>query len=238
MDVETIKSKIKKLLTLAEDGNNDHESYAAFQRAQELMAKYKLEQKDISKNKETRECIRKKTSACYGTRSSDHYLDNLADVIAENFCCVNYISTPRGTQTHHIWFMGLEEDVAICEEVLYAANCAIIRGYNKLYNELSRAYNTYIPAKFFNPKKIGYTLGYIAGLKEALESQKEEHQEWGLVMVAPKEAQDFISKLKGVSFGASEQSVSYGYYDRGYEDGKHFHLNKKIADINVKYLED
>lgn len=238
MDVDSIKNKIKKLLALAADGNNDHESYVAFQQAQKLMAKYKLEQKDISDSKESRECIRKKTSASYGTRSSDHYLNTLASVIADNFCCVNYISTPRGTQTHYIWFMGLEEDVSICEEVLYAANCAIITGYNKIYNDLSKEYNTYIPARFFNPKKIGYALGYIAGLKHALESQKEQHQEWGLVMVAPKEAQDFMNGLKDVSFGEYNMSYTSDYYGQGYEDGKKFHLNKKIDTGAPQYLTD
>lgn len=228
MNIDNIKSKIKKLLALSEDNPSDAESYVALQKAQELMALYKLEQKDISEEYRNQECVKVKTTLSYGTRSSDHYLDDLAGIIANNFCCVNYISTPRGSRTHYVCFMGMKDDVDIAQEVIHTANMQIIRGYNRVYNEVCKEHNiTYLPAKYFNPLKTGYIEGYLAGLKHALESQKEKHQEWGLVLVTPKEAQDYMSNLKSVDFGGTIY-VDNTYYDKGYTDGSNFNLNKKI----------
>lgn len=233
-DIESIKSKIKKLLALSEDNPSEAESYAALQKAQELMAQYKLEMIDIKDVDDKKKlCIKKKTTVSFGTRSSDHYRTDLADIIAENFCCIHYMSTPRGSRTHYISFMGMEDDVAIAEEVLIAADMAIIRGYNKVYKELYETvydYN-YIPARIFNPIKKGYIDGYLKGLREALESQKEKHEEWGLVLVVPQEAKDYLSGLKGADFGSDSRS-NRSYFSDGYRDGKNFNLNKKIESGN------
>ena len=229
MDIENIKKKIKKLLALSADNPNDAESYAAMQKAQELMAQYKLEQLDLPEDKK-QECVQVKTTLCYGSRGSDQYINDLASIVADNFCCVNYISTPRGSRTHYICLMGNKDDVSIAQEVLYTANMCIIRGYNKVWKEMCAKYMIdYIPAKYFNPMKLGYTEGYLAGLRYALESQKEKHQEWGLVLVVPQEAQDYLGGLEKVSHDNGIISDPEYYY-KGYEDGRSFNLNKKIDD--------
>lgn len=230
MDIENIKNKIKKLLALSQDNPSDAESYVALQKAQELMAQYKLEHHDIADDKKDQECVQVTTTLSYSKRSSDHYLDDLARVIADNFCCINYLSTRSRTSTYYICFMGLKDDVDIAQEVLHTANMQIIRGYNKLYKEVCKEHDiTYLPAHIFNPLKVGYTEGYIDGLKEALESQKEKHQEWGLVLVTPKEAQDYKVSLEGIdTTGSASNVMSMRYYDAGYTDGRNFNLNKKI----------
>lgn len=230
MELENIKDKIRKLLALHKDNTSDAESYAALQKAQELMVRYKIEQSDISEEQKDQKCIQKKTTLSYGTKSSDHYLEDLASIIADNFCCVNYTTTRRGSRTHYITFMGMEDDVEVACEVLYVANRYIVQGYNKVYKDMQKEYELdYIPTKYFNPAKKGYIKGYLAGLKEALESQKEKHQEWGLVLVVPQEAQDFIGGLEGHNFCAGAfNRVDTTYYDKGYEDGTNFHLNDKI----------
>lgn len=237
MELNEVKAKIKKLLTLSEDGANDHESYVALMKAQELMAKYKLNKSDIS-DEEKKQCIHRKTTAHYSTRSSDYYLNELAIIIAENFCCVNYVSTPHKSRTHYVCFMGMEEDVDIAEEVFHAANAAIIRGYNRVYKDLCREYDiTYVPAEYFNPAKTGYIEGYLAGLKIALDSQKEQHQEWGLVLVAPQEAQNFINGLESRNFRHTIL-VDNTYYEEGYNDGINFHLNKKLDNSKFDKIEE
>jgi len=237
MNTDNIKNKIKKLLALSEDNPSDAESYAALQKAQELMALYKIEQRDIN-GEDKQECIHKKTSIKYGSRSSDFYLIELADIISENFCCVTYNSRIRGTQSNYICFMGLEDDVAIAEEVLIAANIAIIRGYNRVYKVACKEYDIdYLPAKYFNPLKLGYIEGYLAGLKIALDSQKESNQEWGLVLVAPQEAKDFLSGLS-VRDSSRNIYIDNSYYEEGYNDGKNFNLNKKIESKENKKIEN
>lgn len=228
MEITNIKERVKKLLALSKDTEYDHESYVALQKAQELMAKYKLSQVDIT-DEEPKKCIRTKTKVYYGTRSSDHYLDDLASVIADNFCCINYVSTPKYSRTHHVCFMGLQEDVDIAVEALYIANTAIIKGYNKIYKELCEAYDMkYIPAYLFNPHKLGYVKGYISGLKSAFESQRKANQEWGLVLVVPKEAQEFSDSLETAYFGGGNSVVDRTYYQEGYADGSSFQLSTKI----------
>ena len=236
MDISVVKEKIKKLLALSEDTKFDAESYSALQKAQELMAKYKLEESDIKEEDKKRVCIRKKTTLHYGSRSSDHYMNELADIIADNFCCVNYLSRPRGSKTYYICFMGFSEDVEIACDVLYAANSAIIRGYNRVYKEASKEYGLdYLPAKIFNPLKVGYIEGYLAGLKNVLDAQKEKNQEWGLVLVAPQEAKKFVGELESFSINHTTY-YDNTYYDAGYSDGNKFQLNEKLnsAKINNK----
>lgn len=227
MDIERMKSKIKKLLALSQDNPSDEESYSALMKAQALMAEYKIGMKDLSDD-EKEKCIKKKTNLSYGTRSSDHYLSTLADIIADNFCCVTYVSTPRGTRTRYICFMGNESDVSICEEALMVANAAIIRGYNRVWKSMRKEYDLdYIPAKYFNPAKVGYIEGYLDGLRAVLEEQRDKNQEWGLVLVAPQEAQEFVGSLDHYK----DPEITYidnTYYGEGYDEGKRFNLNKKL----------
>ena len=229
MTTEKIKDKIQKLMALADSTHSEAESFAAIQKAQALMAEYKLSESDIGDKKKV-ECIRLKTSLSYGTRSTDHYLVNLAHLIAENFCCVMYVTTPKKRHTHYICFMGLAEDVAIAEEVLHAANTYIVKGIDKVWRKVCKEYDmNYIPAKDFNPIKIGYVSGYLAGLEDALNSQKQDNQEWGLVMVAPKEAQDYLASLNKVNYQSKKVVADPSYYSDGYEDGSQFTTHKKIG---------
>lgn len=237
MDREVMKDKIKKLLALSADNPSDEESYSALKKAQALMAQYKIEEGELSDEK--RECVTCKTSFSYGSNSSDAYLSELASIIADNFCCVNYISRLHGTRTYHIVFMGLDEDVDVCVEAMDIANSTIIRGYNRVWKDMCKKYNVnHVPAKYFNPAKVGYIEGYLRGLKEVFDSQKAENQEWGLVLVAPQEAKDFLNELNKVCT-ANAKSLRYTdmYYNEGYEDGKRFNMNKKISESDNKKLE-
>lgn len=229
MDIEAVKDKIKKLLALSQDNPSDAEGYAAFQKAQELMVRYKLEKSDVTEE-EKAECVQRKTTLKYGTRSSDHYLNDLAAIIAKHFCCINYLSTIRGTQSHHICFMGMEDDVDIAEEILHAANTHIIRGYNKVYYDTCKVYGMdYLHAKYFNPLKTGYIDGYLDGFKSAMDAQRAQNEEWGLVLVVPQEAQQFKMNLNKVSYGG-DNLVDNSYYDQGYEDGSSFQRHKKLGE--------
>lgn len=224
---EKIKDKIQKLMALADGTHSEAESYAAIQKAQKLMAEYKISEKDLQGKKA--ECIRVVTKLSYGTRSTDHYLNQLASLIADNFCCVYYNSTPHRSRTHYIGLMGDKEDVAIAEEVLHAANTYIVKGINRTWTKVCKATGRdYIPAKEFNPIKLGYVRGYLAGLEKALEDQRASNQEWGLVMVAPKEAKEFIDGLRKVSYD-NPILADMSYYSEGYNDGSQFTTHKKIG---------
>lgn len=133
--------------------------------------------------------------------------------------------------------MGLQKDVDTIIEAMTIANDAIIKGYNKVWKMMCKKYNIdHIPAKYFNPAKVGYIKGYLEGLKEVLDAQKEQIQEWGLVLVAPKEAKDFLDGL-ATSSPVKSIRVSDAYYDEGYNDGKRFNMNKKIDKSDNERLE-
>lgn len=236
MDKESMISKIKKLLALAGNNPSDEESYSALQKAQQLMVEYKISEGEIVDEKKE-ECVTLRTGFSYGSRSSDYYLSELARIIADNFCCIHFLSRRHGTKTNRICFMGLESDVNVANEVMTLANMAIIRGYNRVYRDMLKKDNVdYIPARYFNPAKEGYIEGYLEGLKYALDSQKEKNQEWGLVLVAPEEAQKFLEKLN--PFQSNHvRYINRSYHDEGYKDGSSFNLNKKLENDDKKRLE-
>lgn len=235
MKDESIINKIRKLLDLSKSSDYENESYVAFQKAQELMVKYKLSETDISPEEVQKQvCVQVRTPFSYSTRSSDHYIDILAKIIAENFCCIEYIGTMPGSQTHYVYFMGMQEDVSICIEAMNIADRVIKKGYNKVYKKLSESYGaSYVPAKVFNPYKIGYVKGYLAGLQSAFDKQKQEHPEYAIVLVAPQEAQDYIGGLETVAYSNPHGTNPY-FYNDGYKDGASFQLNKKIDMNNVE----
>ena len=228
MDKERIKEKIKKLMTLAEDGSNDSESYSALEKAQKLMAEYKIEADEIKDPDEKKECVVLKTRFSFSTRSSDTYLSHLADIIADNFCCVTFFRRIGHQQKRSVCFMGYEEDVLIAEKVMSVANACIYKGYNRVYKDMCKKYDvSSIPARYFNPAKEGYIKGYLKGLKEVFDRQKEKNQEWGLVLVAPQEATDYIGGLTAVDISA-RRVISTTYNEIGYNDGKSFVVNEQI----------
>lgn len=226
---EKIIDKIKKLLSLASNNTSDEESMSALNKAQELMVQYKIQENEIDATDQDKKCIHKTTELRFSPTSSDMYIADLADIIAENFCCVTYLVKRYAERYRYIAFMGYEEDVDLAIEAMTLANIAIVRGYNRVYNDLCKKYGIdYVPAKIFNPNKIGYAKGYLKGLKESFKTQKEEHQEWGLVLVAPQEAIDYISDLSSFSMNASYNRSTSNYYDEGYGDGKKFNMSKRL----------
>lgn len=236
MDKEVMKGKIKKLLALAGNNPSDEESYSALMKAQALMAQYKIEEGEISQDKKE-ECVTVETRFRYSNGSSDTYLSKLASILADNFCCVNYVSKCYGSKSRNICFMGLKKDVDTIIEAMTIANDAIYRGYNKVYKKMCKEYHVdSIPARIFNPAKVGYIKGYLRGLKEVLDAQKEQIQEWGLVLVAPQEAKDFLEGLS--TFSVKSISANDTYYDEGYNDGKKFNMNKKLDGEGQRLLEN
>ena len=76
-----------------------------------------------------------------------------------------------------------------------------------------------------------YGLGFASGLKDAFERQKEEHQEWGLVMVIPKEVTDIREGLKTLKFRSSaEDRVLDSEFERGKTDGANFRMDRRLKE--------
>ena len=72
----------------------------------------------------------------------------------------------------------------------------------------------------------------VAGLCAAFDAQTAENkQEWGLVLVTPKEVQDVADKIgKPKAFRSRSQDSIFGNeYASGYKSGQEFQTQKRIA---------
>lgn len=215
------KDKIRKLLALAESPS-EAEAKAALLKARELMAKHKLTQADLgeAKGREVRRVI---TEITFSKRR-EPWIRNVARVIAKNNCCADIFRHFKGEHNRYIGFLGLEDDIGLCVEMfLYAVDC--VRAVNK---ETKKAYKGY-PTNFIKEVCDSYGLGFASGLEAAFERQKEEHQEWGLVMVIPKEVTDIADGIKTINIRSSaEDRVRASEFERGKADGANFRMDRRL----------
>ena len=153
-------------------------------------------------------------------------MPNLTAVIAGHYCCCSFRQTIKGKKTKHIGLVGLEDDFAICKSVvLYAIDC--IQSAKK---EIA-AENKGLPQTYIRKMCNAYGWGFIYGLQQAFKDQDQEHQEWGLVLVVPKQVTDvMIGMGKPSSFGHADFSSDWQkhYGSRGYEDGQKFDPKSRL----------
>lgn len=88
---EKILEKIKNLLSLAEDGNNDEESQTALLMAQKLMLKYKISHQELSENDKNEIVIR--SLSIY--KRVYWWEKVLVQIIADNFRVMFYVQSNR-----------------------------------------------------------------------------------------------------------------------------------------------
>lgn len=210
------KDKIRKLLALAESPE-EAEAKAALLRARELMAKHKLTEADLEEAK--KQTVRNVLTDITCSKRRDPWIVSLTAVIGESYCCKGYRNHTKGRQTQTAGFIGLEDDVEICVAIFkYAVDC-IRTGVNAIKKELDGYYSWYIKQQCDS-----YGYGFVNGIEAALKGQDEEkHDDWGLVLVMPKEVQDASQYLGKEEFKArTENTIDPKAYAQGYEQGKEF----------------
>ena len=219
-----IKDKISKLLALAESPN-ENEARLALLKARELMAQYKLEPEDISRERSDKVMRELLDIKC--TKMTNDWIPTLASLISTHYCCKAYLFREAHSRTSQIGLIGLEDDFEICKKIiLYATEC-VMSGIRKIQKD------PYSPAGKHRRDCNAYGWGFVSGLREAYEKQDAENQEWGLVMVVPKPVTDEIrnicgnSKPKPYGNGRVEGS-SLKHAQSGYEAGKSFDPKHRI----------
>lgn len=209
--------KIKKLLALSES-SNEYEAKVAMLKAQELLAKHKLSLKEIEEHEDIN-VMEGKTNITF---RQGKWKGKLADLIAENFGCYHYYRTNR---THTIIFMGKDEDVTVCKMMLEYAVDSINSVVNRLrYQYRKEGYST-------KGLENDYALGFIEGLEYAFEEQKQENQEWGLVLARDKEVVEAYEKkefIGSINTNTNFQGFNEAYF-KGVEDGEKFSISDKIV---------
>lgn len=215
----SIKEKIEKLLALA-TSPNEHEAKAALLKAKELMAKNKLTEADFA-DLEKQEL---KTFRCddvsWTTDSGRVWMVDLAKLICNEYLCTSSWGTKAGTRTHVLYITGMENDLEICKSVMgYAVG--FVEGQ---IGTLQRRYSRQDPKAIAN----SYADGFVLGLEMAFEAQREEHPEWGLVVVKPDEVKAYEDNLKSRSVKARKSNFDPLAYIKGQTDGQNFSAQRVI----------
>lgn len=197
-DLEKIKTRIKKLLAMA-DSTSPNEAAIAAKRAASLMDKYQLEKADIIKHK------LKEGDDIIGEAIIDleykrwpQWLQSLSIYVADAFDCqVKFIVSDGGK---YIRVEGYELDVRMCQWV-----------YGYLYQELDRLANNYVSAHakqtltHYATLRTSFLSGAAFEVKTRLIEMKREREqsEVGQSLVVVKK--DAINK----KFGESNYGSSY-----------------------------
>ena len=214
-----IREKIKKLLSLATSAN-ENEARDALLKAKELMAKNKLSEDDFEEAK-AGIVHNMYNNVKWTTDSGKIWMATLCRVLAENYCCVSSWGTPRGTRTHVLMLSGCKDDVELCGSAIeYAVEfiCSKVKILKRRY-----------PRQSDRTIESSYANGFICGLEIAFEEQKEEHPEWGLVVVKSEELRDWEDTLSTRNVTTKATPMDALAYMSGQTDGMKFNMRKIIG---------
>lgn len=215
-----VKEKIKKLLSLA-TSPNENEAKAALLKAKELMAKNKLNEEDFKDEKKQDLVHLTCENIKWTTDSGNVWMATLCRIISEEHMCIAAWSTIRGRRTHTLVITGLKEDAEICKDVIEYA-VGFVMGQVKILTRKSVSGD----AKSI---RASYGEGFALGLKMAYEDQKEEHPEWGLVVVKSDEVKSYEDNLGTKSVKTKKNRFDPLAFAQGQIDGQEFKSKKAIA---------
>lgn len=219
---DKIKDKIKKLLRLSRSCN-ENEAKAAMAKAQELMMQYKLNMADVS---EMDMEVKELGTGIFYSRQKDFWRAALIEAISKYYCVEHYINRAYRSSRCQICLIGTETDMQVCLDVFNFASQYIEEWFKKFKASEGWKYSI----QYLNATKNTYGCGFAKGIEEVLKYQTEQkQQEWGLVMVTPKAAQDFVNGLdKHTSRAKPNDSGDIHISLQGYNAGKNVRLNDKL----------
>lgn len=220
-----IRDKVAKLLALA-DSPNEGEARAALLKARELMAQYKLRPDECTradKLKVKKECIE---IQCSKTKYS--WAIDLSTIIARNYCCKAFHRHRKYERMYTIGFVGLEDDFDICTKIFrYAFDCVKSRA-----DEIFRKDDQIYTSSYRRSMAEAYGFGFCSGLASAFKRQERQRgQEWGLVLVVPKEVEDATKDMADAGVFADvdlNRTEEMLYALEGQADGRKFDPGQRI----------
>lgn len=221
--VDRIIRRVNKLLALAEDNSSVEESQTAFLQAQQMMVKYGVDPSDLDISEESIRVLDKSGS---DYKRLFWWERRLASIVAKNFRCKNYINNKyiegKKQVQRRIMFMGRDEDVKLAREMYKLAKEATLF-YTKCYMQQNDLKGSSV--------KNDYILGFVDGLEEKFEDQiNSRSQEWGLVLVVPKEVEERYKKeVTGTLYNKIPGVNSDEHYSEGYEDGNAIDYTKSTV---------
>lgn len=197
MDMQMV---VRKLFAKAASTHSEHEAEAAILKAQELMAKYGIQ--DAGEEND----IKYITLTCKHTGNRS-FRRPLAKIIADNFRVKNYLRDMQVT------FFGRENDVLIAKEAFEYTYSFICRESSRICRKMRE--NLQDTTGVVN----SYSMGFCQGLKEKLDAQSV-----ALMVVTPSDVTEKFEELSK-DFGRSKYTVSmagfsHSVYERGRKDGR------------------
>lgn len=158
---EKLMIKIKNLLDLANNNPSENEAISAALKAQELMAKYEIQEEELCEKQEKELWHAENINEKQGGNTK--WKAVLASIIAKNFCCKVYANN-RGSVKTRV-FYGYKEDAEIALQVYNFLVEVANKLSSKLYREYKSKHGTGAGIK------NTYLLGFCEGVKEALSKQ-------------------------------------------------------------------
>ena len=220
---QKIINKVKGLLDIAKDSNQDEETQTAFLLAQKLMVKYGIKKSSIQDQQRPVE---------YGVLERCQKLSllkqRLANVIADNFK-VLFVRTGSFYPNKHFQynFYGYSNDVELAKNIYFLA-VKIIQYRTKKYLN-----NYYLKTGVARNRKLtaflkrNYIHGFILGLEKRLNDQTKKYD----LMVKPDKE---LFKRLGPARPKSTK-VSYNYksksFKKGFTDGYNTDLSQKSVSV-------
>ena len=220
---QKIINKVKGLLDIAKDSNQDEETQTAFLLAQKLMVKYGIKKSSIQDQQRPVE---------YGVLERCQKLSllkqRLANVIADNFK-VLFVRTGSFYPNKHFQynFYGYSNDVELAKNIYFLAVKIIqyrTKKYlNNYYLKTGAARNRKLTAFL----KRNYIYGFITGLETRLNDQTKKYD----LMVKP---DDEVVKRLGPT-RSMDDKVSCNYksksFKKGFKDGYNTDLSQKSVSV-------
>ena len=183
---QKIVEKIKKALALANNNKNPNEAEAAMLMAQKMMAKYHIEMQEVEEAEEP-EIQQDGVEIKKGS-----WRKSLIKLICNNYRCDCYI---QGVGGKKIIIVGAKEDIEIAKTIYEFAENQLIDGFNKYFEN---NYTEYTSIQVKNAVRKDFADGFIRGLNEKFEKQKEEeikeNQQYALVLTNTK-VEEFMDNL-------------------------------------------
>lgn len=193
MDMQMV---VRKLFAKAASTHSEHEAEAAILKAQELMAKYGIQ--DIGKEND----IKYISLTCKHTGNRS-FRRALAKIIANNFRVKNYL------QNMQVTFFGRENDVLTAKQAFEYTYAFICRESGRICRRTRE--NLQDTTGVVN----SYSMGFCQGLKEKLDAQSV-----ALMVVTPSDVTEKYEELSR-GFVRSKHKISMAGFSRSiYEQGR------------------
>ena len=222
---QKIINKVKGLLDIAKDSNQDEETQTAFLLAQKLMVKYGIKKSSIQDQQRAVE---------YGVlercRKFSVLKKFLANVIAENFKVI-FVRTgslrAESCGYFNYNFYGYSSDVELAKNIYFLAVKIIQYRTKKYLNNYYLKTGVARNRKLTSFLKRNYIHGFILGLEKRLNDQTKKYD----LMVKPDKE---LFKRLGPARPKSTK-VSYNYksksFKKGFTDGYNTDLSQKSVSV-------